>query len=253
MSITIDASAFYAMCKDLARMSGNDIKPIIKAQAGALIEVCIRETVKQSGRAVERRIEAKNRRFEIPGQVVVTRNKKDGKWWMQDKSNLRSGYKGARPELRGTFAYHDMDKHWSDRRWGRFVMIKAMMQESLITKKEHGKMIALRAASWLQCAEDIGIGTQIKAQDAVRNAITLKRKKAPKMGRGSEVAEKDAYCIELNNSSNLLVKAVDGIDGAKILEGAFRIRSAAFSRDLKKGTFADIEQRAKRYPGVFTT
>lgn len=123
------------------------------------------------------------------------------------------------------------------------------------------KAIGLTAGSWVQAADSAGLDIGSSAY------ITKARNAVPSSGRryqnGKTRQEGNAsqFLLTIINSMPILVNGIKRkkrsggnteLDGWKIINRAIKTRRSAFLMDLRKGVFADLETRARRYPGIFT-
>jgi hypothetical protein len=267
VSVEIDASGWNSFVADLSKISGREQRDVIRSEGGRVLERCIEYTPPQrKDQGVPKALRGlwkNNSQVEFQG-AKLTHNKAGNKVWLLDQStwdqcnwpktkkrdNVTGSVIAPTNVTEGGRSFHIMSagRKWGRERYGRYLILEALLKEKQVDSKTAIKAVGLTKSSWLQIANALGIN--VKAPDWVRNATTFHGKAPPLLGSGVEVNEAAAFYIDLMNLSKILQSG--RVDGTAIFQRAISARVKAFMIDLEKGVFGNLDQRAKRYPGIFT-
>lgn len=256
---SIDPSGFLEMLQGLQDLSGQTFEHLLIDQVGALLRNCIAHTRAAGQGAIIKRVSRRNNFIEFAsGEVISVWKKAGGPTMFLDTSTFKPRKGQRAPLLERGLSWHEMEpgsggsgngRHWSDARWSKFEMLKA---EAAKRQQDFQKALQARGLakhSWLQAALDLGISTERVGAAGYVQAARPSNGAEYKNGFARTLLEGAAIYIEVSNDQPILV---DKLNGAGILQGALDSRVKAFDIETKKGVFADLEARAKRYPGIFT-
>lgn len=273
MNVSLESVQFTKMVQELSRMSGKAYKDVLKDQSKVLLEKCVEYTPAASVKRIRKHIKGKNSRGEVGG-VAVSVNVKQGaakNIWMLDESDFgkQNRKNDSPPKMKGgrvALQMKGVDKDGNKRRWSnkRWAKHKAILAAIKARRIDANKVVAARGLakqSWVQAGKSIGVN--VEAPAFVVNARPSSGGGSPKMAESRELSEGGSYAIEIRNYNRILNgKGFDKMkqgraelkvkfNGNRILERAMKARYTAFKHDLKNGVFDILEDRIKRYPGIF--
>lgn len=259
MGLVLDSHGWNAFITDLARFSGKDFTTVLIDQAGQLLDLCIRRSPNPWKRGkdkvqklVELRIQKPGRYIGDSGSLVSsinrvphpvptatlqtstgTRGGVEGREWYVGENRARKRIYLPPERMLGNEKFH--------RRQGiKFALYQAAAPKVLQAIESVGSV----AASWVAIADMIGAPLRRAP------AWVKKVRRMINDGQRSRIEVSDvATFVELVNTNSMLIARYNG---AQILQGAMDTRLKAFGHELRTGVFADIANRAKRYPGLFT-
>lgn len=256
---SIDVDGFVAMCHELYRVSPKKLVPIMLDQAGTVLDLCIqrsppsstkKKSVEEAKHSARLRIEKPARYMASHGTLVSNRRapRTYSEPYLQTLTGTRGGQKGREwyvTRRNGKPFYIPQEKLRGVAYWTKAA--KAfMLFEQLEPKVQRawGSIGAMKK-SWVQIADRIG-ATLRKNKGFVASV----RSGFDDGGMSFIDVKDEEGFIEMVNTNMLLIAKYDG---ARILQGAFDTREAAFVKEMQKGVFDDMAYRAKRYPGIFVT
>ncbi len=259
VTVQVDSTGFQNMVNELSRLSGKSFAHVLVHQVGALLKVCLRKTAAASAASIVKRITSNRGTTGFvefaSGEVVSFWRKADTQMFL-DTSNFVPAKGQKPPRLIGNKSWHDMGgeggmpRHWSDERWGRYIALMGQAADIISGRLSAAKKArGISKQSWLQIAADLGL--VLDAPAYVRNAAPSNGK-TYKNGTARKLLAAASMLIEIRND-HPVINAMRRPSGQEILQGAIRTRLKAFEYETKKGVFADMATRAKRYPGIFTT
>lgn len=248
----LDTSGFRAMAEELSRLSGKSFEHILIQQAGALLKVCLRKTPARTAAQIEKRVSRANNYVEFAdGSVVSLWEKADALMFLDESNWDPKTMKGKAPTIENGKSWHEMDGpnglRWNDARWARWQTLLAIVDHRRKDPKKAIKVRGLAKQTWHQIAAELGI--DIGAPGYVKNASGPNGEQF-REGQARKILSAAALYIELSNANPLMVGK---LDGAGILQRAINARLKAFAIEMEKGVFDDVKNRARRYPGIFTT
>lgn len=271
MSCSFDTSGFTSLVANLSQISGKEYDSVLRDQTGQLMGLCIRYT----GIGNKEKI-AKNVAWQISHTLSLENGTKikisqNDNIWLIDRSNWKSHKRkvsAPAKEYNGhTFHLMNGNRHWSNERWALYQSLRAQMANDGTTDEYRSRIkVALRAvgltkSTWQQIADELGAGDKTKAPAYVRNSRTFHGASVPKIGGATTTSDSTGHFIDISNTSRLLTRGpskhfrgdASSLNGFGILQRAMNARVSAFQHEMENGVFTDIEARAKRYPGIFTT
>ena len=256
----LDTHGFTAFMEDLARMSGKDVIDVIIDQAGAVLDLCIQRSPdpwkagrKKVRESVEFRIQKPLRYIGDSGPLIssptqpVPRPVPTGT--LQTLTGQRQGKKGFEwyigENRSGKRLYLPPDRMLGNAKFHLRQGIKfGLYQEAVPRVQQAIEAIGSVKASWVALADMIGA--------PLRKAPAWVKKVRSYFNDGArsrvQIDSVQAF-VELVNTNAMLIQKYNG---AAILQGAIDTRMAAYTWELKKKVFENVELRAKRYPGIFT-
>lgn len=247
----ISTEGFARVVAELAQISGKTFEEVLLHQTAAVLNACIRYTPKAKRGIIVKRASKRNNYVEFASGHIVALWKKAGNAEMFLDISTWNG-KGKLPRGINGKTWHQMSgagrgggKRWSNERWARWIAYEQAARRAQVDPKKAAQAAGLTAASWLQCAKDLGI--EVNAPGSVRNARPG-NDQTYKNGTARKILDVAACYIEISNNNPILIKKLGGWG---ILQAALRSREKAFQIDLAKGTFNDMKRRAQRYPGIF--
>jgi len=265
----INATGWNSMVADLRAIKGGDFQPILLDQAGQLLKLCIKYTPAASAAKIRQQVKTKNSRVDQKGGAKLTKNVRPGSannvWLIDDSTWDRCNWPKTKDKysIEGsltkpqkiidgrTLHLISSNRHWSVTRWARYKAMEALLESNKTDEKKAVKSRGLTKQTWLQIADALGINISDDVPQYVKGANTFKGNAAPTVGTAVQTTEAASFYVDISNASKILTGS--NVDGAAILQRAMNARAKAFQFDLERGVFENIAQRAKRYPGIFTT
>ncbi len=273
---TLDgADAFNRMLGDLVNIGGpgTNVDAAFRGEAGALLGVCADYTPSATVKKIRERADyrfASKYSIRGSGDLKVTMNDGSrGGEAVADRVWLRSG--GKFHIMRGPGAWGDGGTfkrgpkkgqtrpartapggaRWPDRIWNEYQSLIDQTPEERAALKKAWIEAALKSrglakASWFQIGAALGLPMKTPAGYVM--AAIGSDGRAYVNGTGTHRDTKTETILELINLMPALTGG--GLDGEGIAERAKAARVSAFDHALEHGIFADLDQVAKRYPGL---
>jgi hypothetical protein len=239
-----DISQFSAFTNELSRMSGTSQQAVVLFEIERILAECVRLTTRENFEKIKRSVEFKNRTLRVgdsgPARIYVT---KKGLIWFADEPG--SNYQGiAKGRTSDGKTFHPMSEHfhYSDERWNRYQGFMAQLQAKQIVVRD---VIGRAGQSWVQCGRALGL--DVEAPAYVKNAPGFKGKTYLN-GTGSKGETTKGFFAEIRNEAPILLGT---LPGNQILQRAINGRVSYFEQNMRRGVFADVQERAKRYKGIF--
>lgn len=262
-TLTIDSSGFRRAIGGLLQFSGQDLRPIIRAEVGSILKACVGDTKVATYEEIELR--ERVRTLHELGltaeqgsmvQINVGIRGAFGKVWRT------TGYKrteGARAGRRGVQQTHDAGmkplwRHYGEAAWSEVRTAVSRFREALrlrvpAAKKSQG----LSRQSWVQIADDAGIrlesvpggGASAAAIAKARAAISSNGVRFQN-GQAREYLANKSFVIELINRLPWGRK----MQLDTILIRNINARARYYQENLSRGVFDKLSTIAKRYPGL---
>ena len=264
---TLDTSGFNRMIGDLVNIAGpgTNADAAMRGEIGSFLDVCVRYTTAASVGKIRERA---NYRFESKyalrgsGDLKVTFNDGLGNGGSRggdavaENVWLRSG--GKFHIMRGPGVWVGGKRQapngarWPDWLWAQYQsLIEQTPEERAALKKawiERAlKSRGLAKASWSQIAGALGV--TLKSLPGFAENPAGSDGKFYLNGTSLRTANASSLTYTLQNAMPALALG-GGLNGEGIATRALATRETAFAIALEKGVFADIEQVAKRYPGL---
>ncbi len=266
MSREIDASRFFKMCSDLSRISGRDFEHVVVDQVGQLMGVCIRYTYSSKAGTLKTRVEFQNRSATADNEGRLKSRyyrTKGGAEWLSERNDS---------DERTSYLMNGGERRWNASRWARYQVLKQILADKQIDPSSAVQSRGSVKRTWYDIAAALGqeAANRTNAPSYVTGARTFHGKEHPQISKAERLIEAAAFFVEITNESRILtgsrslrlnggrddrsrMKISGGLDGFAILQRAINTRANAFRTETRNGVFEDIETRAKRYPGIFTT
>jgi len=260
----VDPSGFLTMCESLAHVAATTYERSLVSQVGAVLKNCLAHTSVASAENIKLMVKKRLGYVEFSDGTVIAQWRKAGDAEMFlspstfPKYQNRWPKKTPKPAMKGGMSWHQMNdpqRRWADTRWADFQRKDSRLEKQAEKNRRSDLKKALAARglakqSWLQIAESLGL----TAEQIGAAAYVLRAKpsngKTYQNGTSSKMGGTDEIVIEIENSSNLLTH-FSRPSGWDILQQAMDARVSAFERDLANDVFNDMENRMKRYPGIY--
>jgi hypothetical protein len=229
------------MANDLSRLSGKSFAYVIRDQTAKVLETALRYTPIAKVGQVTKEVTAKHNTF----SKVSGPSSRDLPWISTTKSGGRKWWVTGKKE--GKYVFQFVGNRWPDAMWDEFEATEKLRKEKLkiairLAKQARG----LARQVWLQAARDLRLAIKYSPAQ-VATAMPSDGKRYDNAD-GREFSNGSLYYTEISVHYSVITPD----RAARILQSAVTSRIKAFEIETRKGVFADIEQRAKRYPGIFT-
>jgi len=248
MAVTAELNdkQFRRAIGELSKISGKTYSETMKkAGIGPVIKILAKNKAAKppSVREIRNDVEKRTLRKKFStneGEIATT---KDGKSFFR---------KHAGADWRLVFGPgRSIGWHLSDRDWAAFQSIEKQRKKHIVdeTKRIKERRGLLRM-SFIQIADNLNIDLNVVGGGALSEKIPRRAKVPRGLGSASESSESKQWEAVMKNFSRGLSKKGAAFWRSR-LQSAINRRTKAIEIDMEKGTFNDIEKRAKRYPGLF--
>ena len=237
MSKPPDLSKFTDAIRQLSQLSGSDLRTVMTAEAGKILETAIRFTPKASREKIEAQVthDVKHKFARHSSDAgTYYKNKKDGKEWFSPGEWKEKWY---------------LIHGWNvpDAVWAAYVQTIASDEKDFEATlhrriKEALGRRGLTAATWAQIGEAIG-APALNVPNYIKNATI-----PDNIGLGRVTVSADGVLIEGANGSLVLDKTGKG---QGIINRAINARVKYFETSVAKGAFNSLKNRARAYPELF--
>jgi len=242
--IRLDTTGFAKVCEDLAKISGKSFKEVVRVQTGLVL----RAMMKYTPPASKKKIAARAQKVSNLERGYLKNG--DGSWLVNSEKQ-HPGRKWLRKisEKTGKMTAYidDPKRRWSDKTWNQYQEAKARWISKLAGFER--KILGARGyakKTWLKIAEDLGLGSIVKAPGYVKKAQANTRRTYDN-GEGSQKEAGDIFFTLLVNR----YRWFGMIKFRKKFQKVIDYRRKAFEIEMEHGLFEDMANRAKRYPGLF--
>ena len=221
-TMTIDASNFAAMAKDLAyrlRASGVTLPNVIDSEAGAVISTAAKRTREAKIQTIKRNI-----RQSIPSPNDNIQRK-----------NTFYTPPGGGPVKRG----------WKipDARWNAYLASRSREEVKRLASR------GLARQAWLQIGDSLRLSMREQGLAQARRAVSVSGRRIRHRANGVRSSQPEKYTIIIQYANPLGRYA-----GARsALMRAINGRVGFFNRNLRSGVFSQASQVAAKYPGLKIT
>ena len=257
--IEFSDTGFKQLLKELARMSGKTFEEVLKAEAGRVLQRIIKKTpvagdfnprisLKQKAELIRKNA---NRAFKFPtGEVIYTHPKTHRRIFL-DVSTFKGGKGEKAPMDKRGKTIHEMDgnRRWSNVRWQKYLSLEESIKpQAADVARRIPKTKGVARQSWIKAAQDLNIDMQlINVSAYVKKAEQLSRRQFTN-SKGTKFQTKTNLALSVENS---YPQFQNGDYQVNVIRGAINARIKAFTNDMERGVFNDVNKRADRYKGVF--
>jgi len=278
ISVKVNYAGVTAMARDLARSSAQPYDRVLRLETASIIKICALHAQIASLAEIKRDVAAKAaHNFVSPDESIVSTNVKQnvGRTWfvpgdkagnsaaplraVRGQGPVQMGH--ARPivghgsffmvfDTGGAKGWHLPDFYWQAYLLAtndRAGYIKARIAEL-------ARRRGLMRLSWLQVGDALGVplsavGPQGNLQEGIARAARAGSGRSYTNGSAAVSYGTTRLLITVRNASPLAIKN----QGQGALDRAINQRVKGFEIAMQKGCLADLQLRARRWPGIFVT
>lgn len=220
---------FSFICRELASLTGNDMKTVIDSEVAAILQDTVAKTkVAPLNRIISDHSKQEWVTYNIPYAGSVPGREA----YFSEKANQRRGAYGAKTKIEGALKYNQT---WRMPSW-LWQEIRARRAASLQRKISRA---GVAAKHWYEQA--IQLGYQVSVAGRVRNA----QNKRPLAVKTLRKTDQDNYLVSGQNYSELSNRWAGG---AAALQRAVSKRVSQFQKAMKQWAQGKVHLVAKKYP-----
>lgn len=222
---------FSFICRELASLTGNDMKTVIDSEVGAILQDTASKTkIAPLNKIISDHGKQEWVTYNIPYAGAVAGREA----YFAEKANQRRGAYGAKSRIDGALKY---DQRWRMPSW-LWQEIRARRAASLQRKIARA---GVAAKHWYEQA--VQLGYEISVAPRVRNA----KNNRPLAVKTLRSAKSDNYEVSGENYSELSNRWAGG---SAALQRAVGKRISQFQRAMKQWAAGKVHLVAKKYPDL---
>jgi hypothetical protein len=220
MTITIDASLFTAMCRELADKAKAPDDEVLREETGRVLSRAVQLTPAASVQGITGH----------SGRALFS----------LQAATLYSPQRPQRRNLRGSRVMYKLTNRYPDQLWAKLTDARNQDLKKRLAAR------GLAKQSWWKIGKLLGL--DVDAPAYVQQAVAKTGKDYPQDESARTIREDGRIGYEGENSQ----PTINAIGGAEILENAMAGRIDFFLANMKKGVFDSMDEIARKYPGVTT-
>lgn len=244
-TVQINYAGFKAMAEEMSRLSGKDFSSVVKTFAAQCAKMAALDSNVAKLNQIQKQVRERasyNYAFER-GRIFVGRN---GRVWFRSDTNNKFYMVFDSGPSRG---WRLPTLKWADYLYGtgdREAYIKARIAEK-------AKRRAIERLSWLQIGDALdvplsSVGPQGNLQEPLARGAAVNGKQF-KNGTATDSANGAEFTVTIRDDSPVAIKR----SGQDRLDRNTNRSVKAFEFAAQRGFLADLQFRAKRWPGIFVT
>ena len=244
--VTVDDRQFRASVRELSRVTGRDYADLLHDQAAAVVKILARDKAAKppSVARIRKKVEAQLNRGKFSGPEGDIAPGRGGAVWYRPSGSAKWRMVFAPGPSRGW--------HLAAADWQAYQkLVKARQRAILAETRKRAERRGLLRMSFIQIADAMGVRLANVSGAAINESIPRRaRMPSGRLGNAARASRGAAYHLDLSNASI-------GVRGRRAaywqgrLQAAITRRARAMETDMRKGVFADVELRAKKYPGIY--